>query len=71
MKEVNDKKRYELYMEADQAAIDEGAIMPIFYDEVYRLIQKNVKQFDVNAMEYRDLTSVYFVPDEGKDKKTK
>ncbi|MBI4947444.1 MAG: ABC transporter substrate-binding protein [Bacteroidetes bacterium] len=69
MKEVDDKKRYDLYTQADQVAIDEGAIMPIFYDEVYRLIQKNVKQFDVNAMEYRDLTSVYFVPEEEKDKK--
>jgi peptide/nickel transport system substrate-binding protein len=69
MREVNDKKRYDLYMQADQVAIDEGAIMPIFYDEVYRLIQKNVKQFDVNAMEYRDLTSVYFIPDKDKDKK--
>ena len=68
MREVNDQKRYDLYMRADQVAIDEGAIMPIFYDEVYRLIQKNVKQFDVNAMEYRDLTSVYFVPDEEKKK---
>jgi peptide/nickel transport system substrate-binding protein len=63
MREVNDKKRYDLYMQADQVAINEGAIMPIFYDEVYRLIQKNVKQFDVNAMEYRDLTRVYFIPD--------
>jgi peptide/nickel transport system substrate-binding protein len=66
MREVNDKKRYDLYMQADQVAIDEGAIMPIFYDEVYRLIQKNVKQFDVNAMEYRDLTRVYFIPDQKK-----
>ncbi|MFI5163952.1 MAG: ABC transporter substrate-binding protein [Bacteroidia bacterium] len=71
MKEVDDKKRYDLYMKADQVAIDEGAIMPIFYDEVYRLVQRNVKQFDVNAMEYRDLTSVYFIPDDEKDKKTK
>jgi peptide/nickel transport system substrate-binding protein len=69
MKEVNDKKRYELYTLADQVAIDEGAIMPIFYDEVYRLIQKDVKQFDVNAMEYRDLTSVYFIPEKDKEKK--
>ncbi len=68
-KEVDDKKRFELYMQADQAQIDEGAIMPIFYDEIYRLIQKGVKDFDVNAMEYRDVSRVYFIPDE--EKKTK
>ena len=68
-KEVDDKKRFELYMQADQVQIDEGAIMPIFYDEIYRLVQKNVKDFDVNAMEYRDVSRVYFVPDENKKSK--
>jgi peptide/nickel transport system substrate-binding protein len=68
-REVDDKKRFDLYRQADQVQIDEGALMPIFYDEIYRLVQKNVKDFDVNAMEYRDVSRVYFVPDEGKDKK--
>ena len=70
-KEVDDKKRFELYMQADQVQIDEGAIMPIFYDEIYRLVQKNVKDFDVNAMEYRDVSRVYFVPEEDKSQKSK
>lgn len=69
LREIDDAKRASLYMQADQIAIDEGAIMPIFYDESYRLIQKNVKNFPINAMEYRDATSVYFVPDE-EEKKT-
>jgi peptide/nickel transport system substrate-binding protein len=69
MKEVDDVKRFSLYKEADQVAIDEGAMMPIFYDEIYRLVQNNVKDFDVNAMEYRDMTRVYFVPEEKKNKK--
>ena len=68
MKEVDDTKRFDLYKQADQIAIDEGAMMPIFYDEIYRLVQNHVKDFDVNAMEYRDLTRVYFIPD-AKDKK--
>ncbi|HEY4798530.1 MAG TPA: ABC transporter substrate-binding protein, partial [Bacteroidia bacterium] len=71
LKEVDDKKRYDLYTQADQVEINEGAIMPIFYDEIYRLIQKTVKGFDVNAMEYRDASVVYFVPEENKDKKPK
>ena len=70
-REIDNKKRFELYMQADQVQIDEGAIMPIFYDEIYRLIQNNVKDFDVNAMEYRDLAHVYLLPREDKDKKSK
>ena len=70
MEEVDTKKRFELYKEADQVAIDDAAIMPLFYDENYRLVQKYVRNFSANAMEYRDLSVVYFVPkDEMKDKK--
>ena len=60
--ETDEKKRYELYLQADQQAINDGAIMPLFYDESYRLIQPNVRNFPANAMEYRDLSKVYFVP---------
>ena len=63
MKEVDVKKRMNLYLQADQVAIDDAAIMPIFYDENYRLIQTYIKNFPVNAMEYRDMTRVYFVPE--------
>jgi peptide/nickel transport system substrate-binding protein len=64
MREVDDKKRFDLYVNADQIGLNEGAIMPIFYDENYRLLQTNVRNFDANAMEYRDMTRVYFVPKE-------
>jgi peptide/nickel transport system substrate-binding protein len=60
--EVNEKKRFELYRKADQQGIDDGAIMPLFYDESYRLVQPNIKNFPANAMEYRDLSKVYFIP---------
>jgi peptide/nickel transport system substrate-binding protein len=62
MQEVDDTKRMDLYRQADQQQIDDGAIMPIFYDEYYRLVQKNVKNFPANAMEYRDFTRVYIEP---------
>lgn len=64
LKEVDNKKRFELYRMADQVAMDDAAIMPIFYDENYRLIQQNIKNFPVNAMEYRDLSRVYIAPKE-------
>jgi peptide/nickel transport system substrate-binding protein len=61
-REVDDAKRMALYLQADQVAIDDAAIMPIFYDENYRLVQTNVKNFPANAMEYRDFTRVYIEP---------
>lgn len=62
MKEVDPKKRMDLYLKADQVAINDAAIMPVFYEENYRLIQTYVKNFPANAMEYRDLGRVYFEP---------
>ncbi len=69
-RQIDDKKRYDLYMQADQVQIDEGALMPILYEEIYRLVHRNVKDFDVNAMEYRDVSRVYFIPKE-EDKQAK
>jgi peptide/nickel transport system substrate-binding protein len=62
MKEVDEKKRMELYNQADQVEIDDGAIMPIFYEENYRLLQIYVRNFPANAMEYRDMGRVYMEP---------
>ncbi|MCC7301104.1 MAG: ABC transporter substrate-binding protein [Bacteroidia bacterium] len=62
MREVDDKRRYDLYLMADQVALEEAAYMPIFYEENYRLVQNWVKNFDANAMEYRDMTRVFVDP---------
>jgi len=54
----------ELYRQADQIAIDESAIMPLYYLEHYRLLQNNVKNFDANGMEHRNMSVVYLTPEE-------
>ncbi len=64
LREIDEAKRMELFRQADQVAIDEAAVMPIFYDENTRLIQVYVKNFPSNSMEYRDMTEVYFDYDE-------
>lgn len=64
--EPDPAKRAELYRRADQVAIDDAAIMPIYYEVNDRLIQKNVRGFDINPMEFRDMTRVWFdVEEEG------
>ena len=60
LREVDDAKRFELFRQADQQQVDDASIMPIFYDENTRLIQVYVKNFPSNAMEYRDMSEVYF-----------
>jgi peptide/nickel transport system substrate-binding protein len=64
IREMDQEKRFELYTQVDQIAVDDAANMPIFYDENTRLLQVHVKNFPSNAMEYRDMTAVYFDFDE-------
>jgi oligopeptide transport system substrate-binding protein len=64
LREVDQEKRFDLYTQVDQIAVDDAANMPIFYDENTRLLQVHVKNFPSNGMEYRDMTAVYFDYDE-------
>lgn len=59
-KEMKDR----LYHECDSILIADAAFMPIYYDEYIRLLQLNVRAFPQNAMEYRDLTRVFFSDNE-------
>jgi len=61
-REVDKAKRYELYRQADQIQMNDAAVIPILYGENTRLLQKYVKNFSSNAMEYRDFSTVYFEP---------
>lgn len=60
LRTIDRDKRMELFQKADQVAMDDAAVIPLFYDENMRLIKPWVKNFPMNAMEYRDFTRVYF-----------
>jgi oligopeptide transport system substrate-binding protein len=62
--EVDDKTRDELFHSCDSLLIADAAFMPIYYDEYIRLLKLNVRAFPQNAMEYRDLSRVFFSRDE-------
>lgn len=68
LKETDETKRLEKFAICDQIIIDEAVVMPIYYDNYIRLLQTNVRNFPINAMEYRDLSRVYFAKEEGKAK---
>lgn len=60
LREVDPKKRMEYFRKADQQAMKDAAVIPLFYDETMRLIKTDVKNFPMNPMERRDFTRVYF-----------
>jgi len=62
--EVDDDTRDELFHSCDSLLIADAAFMPIYYDEYIRLLKLNVRAFPQNAMEYRDLSRVFFSREE-------
>lgn len=60
------KKRMDLFQKADQKAMDDAAMVPLFYDEIMRLVKPDVRNFPMNPMERRDFTRVYFQQKEKK-----
>ncbi|MGL5892226.1 MAG: ABC transporter substrate-binding protein [Bacteroidia bacterium] len=66
--EANPAKRAQLFVMADQQAMNDAAIMPIYYEQNDRLVNKNVRGFDINQMELRDFTRVWFYKEKEGDK---
>ncbi len=63
---IDEIKRNALYTKADQQVIDDAVVLPIYYDIDFRLLAPNVRNCPQNAMEFRDMSEVYFVPIKGK-----
>ena len=51
---------YNYFMQAEQMMIEDAPIVVLWYDEQYRLLQSNIHNFNINAMNYRDFSEVYF-----------
>jgi len=50
------------FLEAEKLMMNDAPILVLWYDERYRLLQKNVKNLPNNPMQYRDFTEVYLEP---------
>ncbi|MGN7783446.1 ABC transporter substrate-binding protein [Niabella sp. 22666] len=55
IKETNDSTRYALYRQADQIVINDAPVVPLWYDKVIHLVQKNVSGFPPNALNLLEL----------------
>ena len=60
LKEIDDEKRMKLYAQCDQILMNDAVVMPLLFNVDIRLINPEVKNFDINELEYRDLSVVYF-----------
>jgi peptide/nickel transport system substrate-binding protein len=56
--ETNDSTRHHLYQEMDKIIIEEAPIVPLYYDQVVRLTQGNVKDLGINALNLLTLKKV-------------
>lgn len=56
--EENDSLRYQLYRQMDQMVIDDAPVVPLWYDIVIHLVNKNVKNFRPNALNLLELRRV-------------
>lgn len=58
IKETNDSLRYILYRQADQLAINDAPVVPLWYDKVIQLVQPNIKGYQPNALNLLELRRV-------------
>jgi len=55
---TNDAELFDLYQQMDRIIIEEAPIVPLFYDEVLRFVQKEVKGLGVNTFNLLTLKKV-------------
>lgn len=58
--ESNDSIRYDLYRKADAIVMNDAPVVPLWYDEVVRLVQPYVHGFQPNALNLLELRYVKF-----------
>jgi oligopeptide transport system substrate-binding protein len=56
--ETADSSRDKLYRQMDQLVMDDAPVVPLWYDEVFRLVNPRVKHFRANALNLLELRRV-------------
>lgn len=60
---IGDKtQRFQMLSAAEKVMIEDAPIMPIYYDENFRLEHLNVRNLPENPMNYMDLATTYIIP---------
>ncbi len=56
--ERDEAKRIDLYQQMDRMILDDAPVVPLFYDKVVRLVQKNITGLTSNSMNLLNLKTV-------------
>ncbi|HEX8517156.1 MAG TPA: ABC transporter substrate-binding protein [Bacteroidia bacterium] len=56
--ELNDSTRYDYYRQMDQLLIDNAPVVPLYYDQVVRLVHNNIEGLTSNSMNMLSLKKV-------------
>lgn len=56
--EMNDSLRVKYYKQMDQLLIDDAPIVPLYYDQVVRLVGNKISNLSMNAMNMLNLKKV-------------
>ena len=62
MYEVDDQKRMQYYLKAEQLLVDDAIFIPMYYVSEIRLVNPQLKNFPIHKIEYRDYSVSYFTP---------
>jgi len=62
-------QRMKMFSQAEAIVLADAPFMPIFYDENFRLEQKNVRNLPENLMNQMDMTTTYLIPPDKMAKK--
>ena len=57
-KESDNAKRFEIYREMDKILIEEAPMVPLFYDQVFRLLNNSIEGPSLNPMNLLNLKKV-------------
>jgi peptide/nickel transport system substrate-binding protein len=58
LRETRDSVKTGLYQQMDQMIIDDAPVIPLFYDQVIRLVRHNIKDLNTNPMNLLNLKTV-------------
>ena len=58
LNESDNTKRFEIYKDMDKILIEEAPIIPLFYDQVFRLVNNKIENFTLNPMNLLNLKRV-------------
>lgn len=61
--ETDNRNRYELYRKMDSLVMEEAPVVPLWYDEVIHLVQKNITGFKPNGLNMLELRKVREIRD--------